>query len=280
MHRQLALATATKRFDDSAVTRISEEGAMDLKLKGRKAIVTGGSKGIGRAIADALADEGCNVAICARDEGEVKAAVAALQKKGVKASGGVVDVRDKAALDAWIKKSGETLGGIDIAVANVSALDMERGENAWKNEFEVDMMHTVRTVEAALPWIEKSDAGAILVISSVSGLEFDFTSPAYGTFKAALIHYASRMANTLAGKHIRVNTVSPGNTYFEGGVWQKIEQNMPDLFKAALAKNPWGRMATAEEVANAAVFLASPRASFITGVNVVVDGALTNRVQY
>jgi NAD(P)-dependent dehydrogenase (short-subunit alcohol dehydrogenase family) len=280
MHRQLALATATKRFDDSAVTRISEEGAMDLKLKGRKAIVTGGSKGIGRAIADALADEGCNVAICARDEGEVKAAVAALQKKGVKASGGVVDVRDKAALDAWIKKSGETLGGIDIAVANVSALDMERGENAWKNEFEIDMMHTVRTVEAALPWIEKSDAGAILVISSVSGLEFDFTSPAYGTFKAALIHYASRMANTLAGKHIRVNTVSPGNTYFEGGVWQKIEQNMPDLFKAALAKNPWGRMATAEEVANAAVFLASPRASFITGVNVVVDGALTNRVQY
>jgi len=253
---------------------------MDLKLKGRKALVTGSSKGIGRAIADALADEGCHVAICARDEGEVKAAVGALKKKGVNATGSAFDVRDKAALDAWVKKSGETLGGIDIAVANVSALDMERGENAWKNEFEIDMMHTVRTVEAALPWIEKSDAGAILVISSVSGLEFDFTSPAYGTFKAALIHYASRMASTLAGKHIRVNAVSPGNTYFEGGVWQKIEQNMPDLFKAALAKNPWGRMATAEEVANAAVFLASPRASFITGVNVVVDGALTNRVQY
>ena len=253
---------------------------MDLKLKGRRALVTGSSKGIGRAIADALADEGCHVAICARDEGEVNAAVGALKKKGVNATGSAFDVRDKAALDAWVKKSGETLGGIDIAVANVSALDMDRGENAWKNEFEIDMMHTVRTVEAALPWIEKSDAGAILVISSVSGLEFDFTSPAYGTFKAALIHYASRMANTLAGKHIRVNAVSPGNTYFEGGVWQKIEQNMPDLFKAALAKNPWGRMATAEEVANAAVFLASPRASFITGVNVVVDGALTNRVQY
>jgi 3-oxoacyl-[acyl-carrier protein] reductase len=253
---------------------------MDLKLKGRKAVITGSSKGIGRAIADALADEGCHVAICARDEGEVKVAVGALKKKGVNATGASFDVRDKEALDAWIKKSGETLGGIDIAVANVSALDMERGENAWKNEFEIDMMHTVRTVEAALPWIEKSDAGAILVISSVSGLEFDFTSPAYGTFKAALIHYASRMANTLAGKHIRVNTVSPGNTYFEGGVWQKIEQNMPDLFKAALAKNPWGRMATDLEVANAAVFLASPRASFITGVNLVVDGALTNRVQY
>ena len=135
-------------------------------------------------------------------------------------------------------------------------------------------------MEAALPFIEKSDAGSILAISSVSGLEFDFTSPAYGTFKAALIHYASRMASTLAAKHIRVNTVSPGNTYFEGGIWQKIERNMPDLFKTALAKNPWGRMATDLEVANAAVFLASPRASFITGVNLVVDGALTNRVQY
>jgi 3-oxoacyl-[acyl-carrier protein] reductase len=163
---------------------------------------------------------------------------------------------------------------------NRCAIDIARGENAWKNEFEIDMMHTVRTVEAALPWIEKSDAGSIVVISSVSGLEFDFTSPAYGTFKAALVHYASRMASTLAGKHIRVNTVSPGNTYFEGGIWQKIEKNMPDLFKTALAKNPWGRMATDLEVANAAVFLASPRASFITGVNLVVDGALTNRVQY
>jgi 3-oxoacyl-[acyl-carrier protein] reductase len=253
---------------------------MDLKLKGRKAVITGGSKGIGRAIADQLADEGCHVSICARDEGEVKAAVTALQRKGVTAMGEVVNVRDKEALEGWIKRSGERLGGIDITIANVSALDMERTENAWKNEFEIDMMHTVRTVEAALPWLEKSDAGSILVISSVSGLEFDFTSPAYGTFKAALIHYASRMASTLAAKHIRVNTVSPGNTYFEGGIWQKIEQTMPDLFKTALAKNPWGRMATDQEVANAAVFLASPRASFITGVNLVVDGALTNRVQY
>ena len=253
---------------------------MDLQLKGRKAIITGGSKGIGRAIADMLADEGCHVAICARTAGEVEAAVAALKKKGVSAYGQALDVRDKGALEGWIAESAKRLGGIDIAVANVSALDMDRTDNAWKNEFEIDMMHTVRTVEAALPFIEKSDAGSILVISSVSGLEFDFTSPAYGTFKAALIHYASRMASTLAAKHIRVNTVSPGNTYFEGGIWQKIEQNMPDLFKTALAKNPWGRMATDLEVANAAVFLASPRASFITGVNLVVDGALTNRVQY
>jgi 3-oxoacyl-[acyl-carrier protein] reductase len=253
---------------------------MDLKLRGCKAIVTGGSKGIGRAIADLLADEGCHVAICARGAAEVEAAVAALKGKGVTAMGEALDVRDGAALAGWVERAGAALGGIDIAVANVSALDMDRTESAWQNEFEIDMLHTVRTVEAALPWLEKSEAGSILVISSVSGLEFDFTSPAYGAFKAALIHYASRMASTLAPKHIRVNTVSPGNTYFEGGVWQKIERDMPDLFRTALAKNPWGRMATAQEVANAAVFLASPRASFITGVNLVVDGALTNRVQY
>jgi 3-oxoacyl-[acyl-carrier protein] reductase len=253
---------------------------MDLKLKGRKAIITGGSKGIGRAIADLLAAEGCHVAICARNAAEVEGAVGALKQRGVSAFGQALNVRDKEALEGWVKASAERLGGLDIAVANVSALDMERTDNAWRNEFEVDMMHTVRTVEAALPFLEKSDAAAILVISSVSGLEFDFTSPAYGTMKAALVHYASRMASTLAGKHIRVNTVSPGNTYFEGGIWQQIERNMPELFKTALAKNPWGRMATDQEVANAAVFLASPRASFITGVNLVVDGALTNRVQY
>jgi 3-oxoacyl-[acyl-carrier protein] reductase len=253
---------------------------MDLLLKGRKAIITGASKGIGRAIADLLAIEGCHVAICARNAGEVAGAVTALEEKGVRAFGQAFDVRDKAALEGWVNTAASKLGGIDIAVANVSAMDMNRTESAWQNEFEIDLLHTVRTVEAALPAIEKSDAGSILVVSSVSGLEFDHTSPAYGTFKAALIHYASRLASALAPKHIRVNSVSPGNTYFEGGVWQRVERNVPDLFKTALAKNPWGRMATAEEVANAAVFLLSPRASFITGVNVVVDGALTNRIQF
>ena len=253
---------------------------MDLGLAGKRAIVTGGSKGIGRAIADTLAAEGCHVAICARNADGVASAVKALQGKGVEAFGRALDVTDRAALIGWIEASAQELGGIDIAVANVSALDMNRTDEAFMNEFQVDLLHTVRTVDAALPHLERSEAGAIVVISSVSGLEHDFTSPAYGTFKAALIHYASRMASELAGKHIRVNTVSPGNTYFEGGIWQHIERNMPDLFKTAMDKNPWGRMATDQEVANAAVFLASPASSFTTGVNIVVDGALTRRVQY
>ncbi len=253
---------------------------MDLGLAGKKAIITGGSKGIGRAIAETLATEGCDVAICARDADGVAAAVEALKGKGVKAAGRALDVTDRAALQGWVEASAEELGGIDIAVANVSALDMNRTEDAFRHEFEVDLLHTVRTIDAALPHLERSQAGAIVVISSVSGLEFDFTSPAYGTFKAALVHYASRMASELAPKHIRVNSVSPGNTYFDGGIWQQIERNLPDLFKDAMSKNPWGRMATDQEVANAAVFLASPASSFTTGVNLVVDGALTRRVQY
>ena len=260
---------------------------MDLMLKNKKAIVTGGSKGIGRAIADALADEGCHVSICARDQDDLNVAIRALEAKGVTATGTAFDVKDKGALVGWIAEAGGAFGGIDIVVANVSALDMSPGEASWRNQFEIDLIHTVRTVEAALPWLEKSEAGVILVISSVAALEFDRIGPsfqrncvAYGTLKAALIHYASRMANTLASKHIRVNTISPGHTYIEGGGWQQIEQTIPALFKASVAQIPWGRMATAEEVASAATFLASPRAGFITGVNVVVDGGLTTRVQF
>jgi NAD(P)-dependent dehydrogenase (short-subunit alcohol dehydrogenase family) len=141
------------------------------------------------------------------------------------------------------------------------------------------MLHTVRTVNAVLPYLEKSKAPSITVISSVSGREIDFTGPAYGAFKAALIHYAHGMAVKLAPKMIRVNSVSPGNVYFEGGVWQYIENNLPDLFKTALSLNPTGRMATPEEVARGVVFLASPASSFTTGTNLVIDGALTKGVQ-
>lgn len=253
---------------------------MDLGLKGRKAIITGGSKGIGRAIANLLADEGCNVGICARNSEEVDAAVAALKAKGVEAWGSAIDVRDGDAVRKWVADSADALGGLDILIPNVSALAIERNEDSWRAQFEVDMLHTVNSAEAALPLLEKSDAGSIVIISSVSGVEIDFAAGPYGAFKAALLHYAKTLACELAGQNIRVNSVSPGNTYFPGGVWEMIENNIPELFSKALGLNKMGRMATAEEVANAAVFLASPIATFITGTNIVVDGALTNRVQY
>jgi 3-oxoacyl-[acyl-carrier protein] reductase len=253
---------------------------VDLGLKGLRALVTGGSKGIGRRAADIFAAEGAHVSICARNKAEVDATVAAIKAAGVTGYGEAIDVADKAALEGWIASSATALGGIDILVANVSALAVEDNEEAWRKEFEVDMLHTVRAVNASLPYLEKSKAPSIVIVSSVSGREVDFTGPAYGAFKAALIHYSQRLAFALAPKMIRVNAVSPGNTYFEGGVWQYIEQNIPDLFKQAMDLNPTGRMATPEEIGRGIVFLASPASSFTTGTNLVIDGALTRGVQF
>jgi 3-oxoacyl-[acyl-carrier protein] reductase len=253
---------------------------MDLGLAGLKAVVTGGTKGIGRAVADHFAREGADVAICARNAGEVTDAVAALRATGVKATGRALDVADGPALMQWVEDAAAELGGLDIVVANVSALAIGQDDASWKAEFETDMMGTVRAVNAAMPFLEKSSAAAIVVIASVSGREVDFAAGPYGVFKAALIHYAKGLSYQLAGKGIRVNALSPGNTYFPGGVWEKIEHGNPELFKQAMSLNPTGRMGRPEEMARAVVFLASPAASFITGTNLVVDGALTRGVQF
>lgn len=253
---------------------------MDLGLKGLNVLVTGGTKGIGRRAADMFADEGANVSICARNADEVKEATASLQGKGVKSFGQAIDVGNKAALEGWVDASAKAFGGIDIVVANVSALAAaEDTEASWQSQFDIDMMHTVRAVNAAMPHLEASKWPSVVIVSSVSGREIDFTSPAYGAFKAALIHYAHGLAHKLAPKKIRVNSVSPGNVYFKGGIWEYIETNLPDLFAQALALNPTGRMATAEEIGKGIVFLASPASSFTMGTNLVIDGALTKGVQ-
>src|SRR4051794_4936165 len=253
---------------------------MDLGLAGLKAVVTGGTRGIGRAVADHFAREGADVAVCARNADEVSEAVAALRATGVKATGRALDVADGPALMRWIKDAGDELGGVDIVVANVSALAIGQDDASWKAEFDTDMMGTVRAVNAAMPFLEKSSAAAVVVIASVSGREVDFAAGPYGVFKAALIHYAKGLSYQLAGKGIRVNALSPGNTYFPGGVWEKIEHGNPELFAQAMSLNPTGRMGRPEEMARAVVFLASPAASFITGTNLVVDGALTKGVQF
>ena len=253
---------------------------MDLGLKGRRALITGGTKGIGRAIAEHLAMEGADVAICARNEAEVTDAIASLARHGVRTTGRAVDVAKHAALAAWVNDVAGEFGGLDIVVPNVSALAIGQDEASWRAEFEVDMMGTVTAVTAAMPFLAQSGAASVVIIASVSGREIDFAAGPYGVFKAALIHYAQGLAFQLAGKGIRVNSLSPGNTYFPGGVWEKIEHGNPELYRQALALNPTGRMGTPEEMARAVVFLASPAASFITGTNLVVDGALTRGVQY
>jgi 3-oxoacyl-[acyl-carrier protein] reductase len=248
---------------------------MDLGLKGKRAVVTGGSKGIGRAIAEGFAAEGADVSICARNTPDVAATVASLKARGIKAFGRALDVADGPALKTWIVATAGELGGIDALVCNVRALAVGDTEESWEKSFKTDMMHTVNAVAAAVPFLEKSRSPSITLISSVSGFEVDFAAGSYGAIKAALIHYAKGLSRQLVGKGIRVNCVSPGNTYFEGGIWQNIEKNMPDLFASTLKVNPTGKFGTAQEVANGVVFISSPMASRISGTNLVIDGALT-----
>lgn len=171
-------------------------------------------------------------------------------------------------------------GGLDIFIANVSALNQSTDEAAWRESYEVDMMATFNGVESALPHLKRSDAGSIVLISSIAALHVPGGPKPYGAMKAAVINYGKGLARSLAPEGIRVNSVSPGNIYFEDGVWGKTKRNNPEFFRKQIAANPMGRMGTPEEVAKATIFLASPAASFVSGTNLVVDGALTLGVQY
>lgn len=252
---------------------------MDLQLAGKVALVTGGSRGIGRAVVEALAAEGARVAFCARGADEVTAAAAELTGAGHDVVGAAVDVADGDALRAWVEGVAASHGGVDVVVANVSALAIGPGEDNWRASFEVDLLHTVRLVEAAMPHLERSDAASVVAVASVSGREIDFADGSYGAMKAAIVHHVSGLAVDLAPKGIRANVVSPGNVYFPGGVWERTEQGDPEFFAHALGLNPTGRMGTPEETAYAVVMLASPRASRISGAHLVADGALTRGVQ-
>jgi 3-oxoacyl-[acyl-carrier protein] reductase len=256
---------------------------MDLALKGKRAVVLGGTRGIGRAIVDTLAAEGAHVALCARNADQVKDAVAALKDKRVNAFGAAVDIANGPALKAFVGDAAKALGGLDILVSNASALTIGNDEKSWEGCFKVDVMGAVNSFEAALPHLEKAAGekgdAAVVLISSVSAAETT-SAGAYGPMKAALIHFAKGAARQHAAKKIRVNVVSPGTIYFKGGVWHMIEQNMPDMFKGTMARNPLGRMGTPQEIANAAVFLASPLSAFTTGSNLVVDGGITGRVNF
>lgn len=250
---------------------------MDLQLEGRKVLVSGGSRGIGRAIVELFLAEGAEVAFCARGAGGVAAATAAF---GARAYGTALDVTDAAQVAHWVSAASARMGGIDIVVPNVSALAGGDDLATWRRAFDTDLLGTAAMVKAALPLLRASDVASVVLISSVSGREVDMFAEPYGVLKAALSHYGKTLSARHAVDGVRVNTVSPGNVYFADGVWGQIERDTPDTFAACLAANPLGRMATPEEVARATVFLASPAASFITGTNLLVDGGLTRGVQF
>jgi len=256
---------------------------MDLMLKQKNAVVLGGTRGIGRAIAETLASEGASVAICARNADQVKDAVAALKDRGVRATGASVDITNGASLKSWIEKAASELGGIDILVSNAGAMAQGQDPASWEQNFKLDIIGAVNAFDAARPFLEKaaekSGDAAFVIISSVSAAETDNAS-SYGPIKAALVHLAKGLARQHAGRHIRTNVVSPGTVYFKGGVWNMIELNMPQVFKGAMDRNPMGRMATPQDIANAAVFLASPASSFTTGINMLVDGSISRRVNF
>jgi 3-oxoacyl-[acyl-carrier protein] reductase len=251
---------------------------VDLQLTDARVLVTGGTRGIGRAIVEAFLAEGARVEFCARDATEIAAVEEELAGRG-DVRGTALDVRDAAGLTSWAESAAGRLGGVDAVVANVSALAVADTEENWYACFEVDLLHTVRLVRTTLPHLEASGRGSVVAISSVSGREADFAAGPYATMKTALYGYITGLAHQLAGRGVRANVVSPGNTYFEDGFWHTAERDLPDLYASQLELNPTGRMGRPEEIARSVVFLSSPASSFTTGAHVLVDGALSRGVQ-
>ncbi len=253
---------------------------MDLGLKGKKAIVTGATKGIGRAIVEQLAAEGVDVGLCARTGDEVEEALGALRKRGVNAVGGALNVRDAEAYGEWLASTVAALGGCDIFVPSVSGGGGMDSEKNWWRNFEIDVLHTVRGCEALIEHLKKSGQGAVVIISSTNAIETFAAPMAYNAMKAALITYAKQLSQFVGRHNVRVNAVSPGPVYFEGGAWEMIKGTNPKFYDSTLRAIPCGRMGSPEEVARVVTFLASPAASLVTGANVVADNGFTKGVRY
>jgi 3-oxoacyl-[acyl-carrier protein] reductase len=246
---------------------------MDLGLKGKGVIVTGASKGIGKAIALAFAAEGANLAICARGAEALEAARAEIAALGVKVHAASCDVGNADALNAFLDGAHAALGRVDVLINNPSGFGVTDDEAGWAASLAVDVMAPVRATWKVVPWLEKQGGGAVVHISSISGMEASLPGvAAYAAVKAALISHSKSMAMELAPKGIRVNCVAPGSIDFPGGFWEQIHNSNKPFYDMVVGSIPFGRMGRPEEVANAVVFLASSKASWVSGALLPVDG--------
>jgi 3-oxoacyl-[acyl-carrier protein] reductase len=244
---------------------------MELSFKGKKVLVAGGSRGIGRSIALAFAENGADVAICARGAESLRAAEGDLKRHGTKVFATPCDLGNEQQVTGTVNAAAAALGGLDVLVNNASGLGMKDDESGWQAGINVDLLGTARASRTAIPYLEKSK-GSIINISSISGLMASARSPSYAAVKAALINYTMSQGLALAEKQIRCNCIAPGSIEFPGGLWEERKTSDPKLYQAILDGIPWGRLGEPEEIADVALFLASPLARWITGQTIAVDG--------
>jgi len=241
-------------------------------FRGWRVLVAGGSKGIGRAIALAFAQAGAAVSICARGAEALAATRDALAEYGNPVHAAACDLGDAKAIVNYIDEAATALGGIDVLVNNASGYGFGEDDEAWLADFNIDLMAAIRASRCALPHLQASPHACILHTSSIAALRPRRSGPAYAAMKAALSHYTTSQALQLAGQRIRVNAIAPGSVEFAGGLWDRVRQDDPERYAATLAKIPFGRYGRPEEIAHAALFLASPYAGWITGQTLAVDG--------
>ena len=245
---------------------------MPFDFTNKRVVVTGGSRGIGRAIALAFAAAGADVSICARSADALARTKGEIAAKGRRAHAVTCNVADGAALRAYVEEAAAELGGLDVLVNNTSGFGMGDDEAAWAAGLSVDIMATVRATQAALPTLERSTGSSVINISSISGFRPSLRAPGYAAVKAAMINLTTSQAATLARKGIRVNCIAPGSIEFPGGYWEERRLAQDPLYAQVLGRIPFGRLGTPEEIAEVALFLASSHARWITGQTIAVDG--------